>query len=261
MASSEQAGEPASAARFRGLAEIYAKNRPTYPQSALDFILERCALKPGSLLIDVGSGTGISSRLFAARGLEVIGIEPGDEMRGRAEAELPPPDSIPPRYVKGNADDTGLPAGSADAILSAQAFHWFEPEPTLREFHRLLKPAGWTALMWNERSDADPFTADVTRLMYTFPDAERTERPRFRAGDPLLQCPLFPTALRTVFVNAQVLDRDGLIGRMLSISYAPREGEANERFVRGLEELFARYQRDDVVTMHYDTTVYLGQRS
>ena len=62
--------------RFAGLAKIYSKCRPGYPQSALNFILQHCDLKSGSLLVDVGSGTGISSRLFAERGLQVVGIEP-----------------------------------------------------------------------------------------------------------------------------------------------------------------------------------------
>jgi SAM-dependent methyltransferase len=254
-------GEVPNAARFRGLSGIYARHRPAYPAAAIDFVLERCGLKPGSVLVDVGSGTGISSRLFAARGLEVIGIEPGAEMRGQAEHEPPPAGSIPPRYLPGTADATGLPAACAHAVLSAQAFHWFPPEPTLREFQRLLVPGGWTILMWNERSEADLFTASVTALLRTFPRTDPIEKSRFRAGDPLLSSPLFPDAFRVEFSHQQELDLEGLVGRMQSISYAPREGAEGERFARGLEELFARHQREGQVTLVYVTSVYLGQRA
>jgi ubiquinone/menaquinone biosynthesis C-methylase UbiE len=114
-------------ARFTGLAEVYAQGRPGYPPEAVDFVLATCHLGSGSVVVDVGCGTGISSRLFAARGLRVIGIEPNADMRARASAER----GSVVEYHDGRAEATGLPQESADAVLSAQAFHWFEPEPAL----------------------------------------------------------------------------------------------------------------------------------
>src|SRR5438874_11739107 len=98
--------------RFSGLADIYAKYRPTYPAEALEFILSRCGLVSNSLVVDVGCGTGISSRLFAARGLRVLGIEPNAEMRLAAEASPVPEDCPRPVYQEGRAEATGLPAQS-----------------------------------------------------------------------------------------------------------------------------------------------------
>ncbi len=135
--------------RFTGLSDLYAKYRPGYPDEALDFIIQRCGLDGATTLVDVGCGTGISSRLFAARGVPVIGIEPNDEMRGRAEAASGgshPRLAVAPVYRAGRAEATGLPDGTAAAVLSAQAFHWFDVEPTLREFHRILRPGGRVAL-------------------------------------------------------------------------------------------------------------------
>src|SRR5262245_64739900 len=95
--------------RFTGLADLYAKYRPDYPAEAIDFIQTRCGLGPGALLVDVGSGTGISARLFAGRGVRVIGIEPNADMRARAEAEPLPPELPLPVYRDGQAEVTGLP--------------------------------------------------------------------------------------------------------------------------------------------------------
>src|SRR5262249_23551489 len=137
--------------RFTGLGEVYSRSRPDYPAAVLDFIMDRCGLHAGSVVADVGSGTGIAARQLAMRGIQVIGIEPNEDMRRQALMR-PMPAGVPaPIYQAGQAEATGLPDGCADAIVSAQAFHWFTPDAALKEFHRLLRPDGWVVLMWNER--------------------------------------------------------------------------------------------------------------
>src|SRR5438309_9565527 len=111
--------------RFSGLAGLYSQYRPAYPEAALDFILSRCGLTDRSVLVDVGCGTGISSRLFASRGVRVIGIEPNADMRHQAEMESVSAPSPEPTYQSGRADATGPPEARADAALADQAFPWF----------------------------------------------------------------------------------------------------------------------------------------
>jgi SAM-dependent methyltransferase len=244
--------------RFTGLAALYARCRPGYPASALDHIIARCGLGPRSLLVDVGCGTGISSRLLAERGIRVLGVEPNAEMRTQAEAA--PGGSPAPTYCEGRAEATCLPSGSADAVLAAQAFHWFDPGPALAEFHRILKPDGWVALMWNERDESDPFTAEYGVAFRSVRGAAALEMSRGRAGEPLLVSPLFQDGSRVTFANVQELDEDGLLGRAFSASYAPREPEEAERFAAALREVFARHQRHGRVVIHYEAAVYLARR-
>jgi ubiquinone/menaquinone biosynthesis C-methylase UbiE len=161
--------------RFTGLAGLYARCRPDYPPAAVQYILSHCRLTPGRVLVDVGSGTGISARLLAAHGLRVLGIEPNADMRLQAEAEPWEGPAPAPTYCDGRAEATGLPDAQADAVLSAQAFHWFAAEPALREFHRILRPGGWVALMWNERDGSDPCTASYGAVIRTFQDAAAVE--------------------------------------------------------------------------------------
>src|SRR5207248_2014816 len=87
--------------RFSGLEDRYAKYRPDYPAAVLDYIMAQCGLSDKASLVDVGCGTGISSRLFAARGLRVVGVEPNEAMRARAEAEPAPPGVPTPTYRGG----------------------------------------------------------------------------------------------------------------------------------------------------------------
>lgn len=246
--------------RFTGLAELYARCRPGYPDTAIDFILTHCGLGPASTLADFGSGTGISARIFARRGIAVIGIEPNADMRAQAEQEPTPAEFPQPSYRAGTAEATGLPACSADAVLAAQAFHWFEPEGTLREFHRILKPGGWVILIWNERDEADAFTASYGEVIRSAAEAAVLESVRAQAGEVLLGSPLFRNARKVCFRHAQELDADGAVGRAFSMSYAPKEPAAAEQHAAALRQVFERFQQSGKATLCYLTTVYVGQK-
>jgi SAM-dependent methyltransferase len=246
--------------RFTGLADLYASCRPDYPSAALDLIVARGGLDDSTLLADIGCGTGISARLFAERGVPVIGIEPNDEMRVRAAAEPVPPGCPLPVYRPGRAEATGLADGAVAVVLAAQAFHWFDAPLALREFHRILRPGGWVALLGNERDESDPFTAAYGAVVRTSPDAAAVEGPRARAGLALLESPLFGEGQRIAFGHEQILDEEGLLGRSFSASHAPREPERRVAFAADLRAVFARFQRDVCVRLRYETTVYLARR-
>jgi len=244
--------------RFSGLENLYARHRPSYPADAIDFIVRRCGLDATTTLVDVGCGTGISTRLFAERGIPTIGIEPNDAMRAKAEAE-PPATGVPPVYRKGTGEATGLSDGAAAAVLAAQAFHWFDAAAAFREFRRILRPGGHAVLMWNERDSADPFTDAYGQVIRSVPGAASVEGPRGKSGEAIFHTPYFVDADLTRFKNAQEVDEDGLVGRSLSASYAPKEPAAVAVFVDALRGVFARYQRSEKVLIRYVTSVYSGR--
>jgi ubiquinone/menaquinone biosynthesis C-methylase UbiE len=253
--------------RFSGLAKLYASARPSYPAEAIEFIIEHCRLAPGASMIDIGCGTGISTRLFAERGLAVTGIEPNDDMRSTAIAHDEDNAGSTqyrhsrPRYLKGTAEDTGLEDACADSVLSAQAFHWFDAASALAEFHRILKPGGFAILMWNERDEnADLFTRGYGDLLRMTPETKAVEMKRGSAGLPLLTSPLFQKREKNIFTNWQEMDEAGLLDRAFSASYAPKSGEAQKNLEAGLKKLFHRHQHDGLVTLVYETSVFTGQK-
>jgi ubiquinone/menaquinone biosynthesis C-methylase UbiE len=252
--------DPQPLKRFTGLAAQYARCRPDYPDAAIDFILAHCGIGPGSVVVDVGCGTGISTRCLARRGVPVVGLEPNADMRAQAEGQAVPLSCPAPRYLPGQAEATGLPTGSVDLVLAAQAFHWFDRDAALNEFHRILKPRGWTVLIWNERDESDPFTAAYGAVIRSAPEAGAIEAPRAQAGTALLTSTLFEAQERRVFANQQTLDAQGVLGRAFSASYAPRDPAEAQRFAAALKHCFARFEQRGRVELRYETSVYVGRR-
>jgi len=243
---------------------MYAKARPGYPSDAIDFIVSQCNLAGESILVDVGCGTGISTRIFAERGIKVIGIEPNEDMRKTAQSKesekKTEPGYVTPDYREGTGEDTRLADKSADAILSAQAFHWLDAEKAFEEFHRILKPGGYVVLMWNERDESNAFTKGYGDLFRTFPETSKVEMKRGVAGEPILSCPLFENASRTNFYNEQEMDLDLVINRAFSASYAPKDAAGVAQLTQQFTDLFNESQSNGLVTMKYETSVYLARR-
>ena len=210
-------------------------------------------------MLDVGCGTGISTRLFAQRDLRLIGIEPNDDMRAKAESDRSG-FAHTPTYLKATAEQTSLNADSANIVLCAQAFHWFNQEVCLTEFHRILKTPGYVALMWNERDEADPFTRTYGDTLREWPETKSVEVPRRKAGQALLDCELFEDRKRYNFYNHQVVDEAGMLGRAFSASYAPREKVERKNAEDALKKVFAQFAENGQVIFRYETSVYLGTK-
>lgn len=246
----------ATAQRFCGLAAAYDRYRPTYPREAIAAILDGLPLPAD--VVDVGAGTGISTRALVAAGARAIAVEPNDEMRAVAVA-------AGCNARAGTAAATGLPDAGADAVGCFQAFHWFAHAAALAEFRRILRANGRLAIVWNERDTrADPFTCEFRALEERFGEKAMLAGIGFAdaALEPSLREGGFAPLRRLHFYNEQRLDADGLVGRVRSTSYAPRGGPAlveMERSLRALHERFA--DRSGHATLQYRTDVYLGERS
>lgn len=240
--------------RFSDRAAEYVKYRPGYPTAAIDALLD--GLAPPSMLTaaDIGAGTGISARALAARGVGVFAIEPNRAMREAAEPH------IRVSWKEGTAEATGLSDAVVDLVLAAQAFHWFRVPASLAEFHRIFKPGGRLALMWNARDHDDPVTSAYIAAIHTVNGEHPAEQREF---DPaaLAEGGRFSAPVKLTFKNSQQLDRDGLIGRATSASYVPREGKPYAALVRLLAELFERHKDDHgLVTLRYTTELHLATR-
>jgi SAM-dependent methyltransferase len=242
--------------RFSGHAEYYAKYRPSYPYSVLEYMERELGFSAKSLVADAGSGTGIFAEMLAQNGNRVFGIEPNDEMRKIAEANLSSNRNF--TSIKGSAEATTLPATSVDFITAAQSFHWFDHAKARQEFRRILREKGWVILLWNTRLTNTSFLEAYDRMI----KGSTVERRGIKHEDiteELLSS--FLGKYRSVELsNFQECDEAALKGRVLSASYVPLPGDPSyARLVESLGELFRQYEVGGRVRFEYLTELYAGQ--
>ncbi len=244
--------------RFSSRVENYAKFRPGYPAGILDVLKSDCGLTKASVIADIGSGTGLLSKVFLNHGNVVIGVEPNELMRAKADELLKGFANF--RSIAASAETTTLPDGSVDFITAGQAFHWFDQSAAKREFIRVLKPDGWVALVWNARQlDATPFLRDYEGLLLRYsPDYPVVRHENVDEG---IAGFFAPQPMKLVSLeNAQRFDYEALKGRLCSSSYAPEPGNPNfELMLKDLQDIFNANNENGVVNFAYDTRIYYGQ--
>lgn len=239
--------------RFTGAAERYARYRPGYPSALVDSIVAEAGVGPGDRAADLGCGTGILTRMLAERGLEVVGVDPNDDMLSRARRA-----GGTPTYRRGDAEATGLPEGSVDLVTAAQAFHWFDPEAALAEIQRIQRPGGHAVALWNIRGEGS-FMAAYDALLRRFSSEYEVLESWETTLELLKTHPRVAAARELRGAHAQALDLEGLRGRAWSSSYVFRGVEDREGFEAALGELFGPHSRDGVIDFPYRTVALVFQ--
>jgi SAM-dependent methyltransferase len=232
--------------------------RPEYPPAAIEHLQNECGITHDSVIADIGSGTGILTRMLLDNGNRVFAVEPNFDMRKAGEEFLS-------RYsgfisVAGSAEATTLADHSIDLVTAAQAAHWFDREKARREFVRILKPGGWLVLLWNERcTDTTPFLREYEQLLLTYgTDYQDVRHERTTSAIDAFFAPS-PYKERS-FENQQEFGYEALEGRLLSSSYTPQPDHPNyAAMLRELRRLFDEHQSRERVLFEYSTRVYYGQ--
>jgi ubiquinone/menaquinone biosynthesis C-methylase UbiE len=246
-----------STQRFSPRVENYVRYRPGYPKEILELLKKECGLTRNSMIADIAFGTGLFTQLLLEDGNRVIGVEPNEAMRKAGEEFL----AAYPKFtsIAGTAEATTLPDRSIDIVTAAQAAHWFDCEKARTEFQRILKPGGWSVLLWNERRlDADAFARDYEALVIRFGTDYKEVRHQ-GAERAVQEIFSYDSYKVSKFETQQEFDYPALEGRLLSSSYAPLAGHPNyQTMLVELRKIFDAHQVGGHVSFEYDTIVFYG---
>jgi SAM-dependent methyltransferase len=234
----------AAATGFARAAPEYERGRPDYPPA----VLAPLHLSPGLVVLDLAAGTGKLTRLLVTSGASVIAVEPVAEMRAAL------PSSV--QVLDGVAEQIPVDAGTVDLVTVAQAFHWFDGDAALREIHRVLRPGGRLALVWNRRIEADPANDAIERILAPHRAGTPTHRlDEWRAAFDRTN--LFGPLEEHLFQHEQILDADGMADRVGSISFVASLPDDTRAEVLAAARALAA---DGPVTVPYRTEVQIAQR-
>ncbi|MDR7240655.1 class I SAM-dependent methyltransferase [Neobacillus drentensis] len=248
-----------STEKFTDKAEVYEKYRPNYPNEYVEYLFAATMLNENSTIADIGSGTGILSRQLLKRNLTVIGVEPNDDMRKKAEQLLN--ENVRFISVKGEAEQTTLRDKSVDLVTVAQAFHWFDKEKFRLECKRILKPQAKVALVWNSGDGASELNQKSAEICQKYcPNFKGFSGGIDETPEVYQQFFKDGTYEFKSFRNDLELDFEGFLGRYLSASYSPKKNEDEyENFRNALSNLFEKYSNNGQIIFPNITRSYLGK--
>ncbi len=219
---------------FAAQADAYERGRPEHSGESVALLARELGFGPGSRVVDLGAGTGKLTRQLVATGADVVAVEPIPEMRAHLEAALPQVEAL-----GGTAEDLPLANHSVDAVLVAQAFHWFDALRALSEIRRVLRPGGGIGLIWQARDASVPWVARLNEII----DAADDGHPRFRSGAwraPFEQTALFGPLEEATLQSVQRASPEAIVDRVASISYiAAMTEEQREPVLADVRRLLA----------------------
>jgi SAM-dependent methyltransferase len=201
---------PVASQGFSANVESYRRSRPSYPPDAVVWLVDALGIGPGRTVVDIGAGTGKFTSLLVPTGASVIAVEPLEAMRAALAEELPAV-----TVLNGTAESLPLADASADAIVAAQAFHWFDMPRALAEFARVLRVDGRLGVIWNDIDTSVDWVADFNAIIS--PARSMTPLP----ADARLRdlAPLFGQRHDATFTQLHTHDRASLLARVDSMSF------------------------------------------
>lgn len=173
---------------FAAGGERYDRLRPGYPPEAVAWLVD--GVPEHGTVVDVGSGTGKLAATLVSQGLEVIAVDPSDDMLAQLSRRVP---TAQIRVGRGEA--TGLPDGTADLATFAQSWHWVEPTEGVTELLRILKPGGRAGWVWNFMDTSVSWVSELGGIWHTVASDEVVHATRHR---PELQPPFGPVESTTI---------------------------------------------------------------
>ena len=246
--------------RFTGKVAEYARYREQYDSGLILSLLRRwCGLEREWVVADVGIGTGMLAEVFLRNGNAVFGVEPNADMRDGCARLLRVFEQL--SLENGSAEATGLASDAFDLVTVGRALHWFDADRAFAEFHRILRPGGWVAVIAEGRSEGGRReNLKLEELLRKTTGDSRSTRERY-AVYATLKKRFEPRSFHHEEVAGEMrLDWESLDGFVQSLSYTPRKEDARfAEFQAGLRKFYDAYEVAGELTLATRCWVTVGQ--
>ncbi|HET7235156.1 MAG TPA: class I SAM-dependent methyltransferase [Actinomycetota bacterium] len=222
----------AAAHGYARAVEHYRRGRPSYPDDAVQYMVRELGIGDGRDVLELGAGTGRFTELIALSGARVTATEPVTAMRDVLERSCPTV-----TVLDGTAEAIPLADASADVVVAAQSFHWFDGERALAEIHRVLREEGKLGLIWNVRDESSDWSERLTAIF----DRLAGDAPRYRRGtwrEAFERTHLFGPLHHRVAYHVHHVTRTAFMDRVLSVSFVASASEQErEQVIADVNEL------------------------
>ena len=236
---------------FETGSDVYERARPEYPAEAVAHLEATTGIAAGSRVLDLAAGTGKLTRQLHADGATCLAVEPSDSMRQVFQRTVPGV-----AVAGGTAEMIPVASATMDAVVVAQAFHWFDPPVALIEIARVLRSRGWLALIWNERDESDPVMAELVRISKW--DQCQPYPVGMDFGTVIDATKLFGPVQRTKFSWVQSLELKAFVDQVASRSYVQVLPEPDRRSLLGKVEAFGA-TLDQPIAVPYITDLFCAR--
>ncbi|MGN1380919.1 MAG: class I SAM-dependent methyltransferase [Bacilli bacterium] len=243
---------------YFGKQEDYSKYRPSYPKELFEFLTKTYNLKSKDI-VELGAGTGKFSKSASSYCNKIYYVEPNLDMITKGKEYCNDCNNI--IFVNNSAENTTLHNDIADIVFAVQSFHWFDKTTVKEEVKRILKPNGYFAIVWNDWEDENnefsksyfkyisECNTKLTGRKYQHKNVDDRKN-FFKEG-------MYDTY---TFIHSKEYSLEMLIGLSKSLSYAPKEDDIYyDEFVKGIIDIFNKYQNDDYVRFDFHTEMYIGK--
>jgi SAM-dependent methyltransferase len=240
---------------YQSTTAAYENGRPAYTEESVFGLAEKMNLQPTDRIVELGAGTGKFTRILVQRYPDVVAVEPVESMREKLVSLLPAVTAL-----QGTGENIPVPDASADAIIVANAFHWFDGDMALREIHRALKPGGGLGLIWNIDG---VFTSTWGQQIDAWLDELEGDTPQYKTGkwrNAFERTQLFSPIEEHRYSSIRKTTPSEVVDRVASISFIASLPEQSYRAFRSKVESWLSSHPDsqskEYLAVSLDTKIY-----